>query len=456
MLNKIAFRRVGNFPLFMMQLQQLPTEILLQIVEKLPTKTALESRRWNKWFLEISDYITLSVPLILIFGQFKAGINSRLYKDASSIPELELKTSVNELFLTIRINPTICLLVDNILDIGMRYLKESVHIHGFLKWKLIPYHVVDTMRNESSYKIPVTNQDLDLNDLMNTISNRFFKCTVNHPHRLSVSYIPEFATEVNLTNIHTMVPIGDLTNVQKLRMSSDGRFLDREGSMRYTIFRPIQFHATLKHLILDGPWLETMVDYSRGVIESLSTIKGLETLIVDLDQELHGEKLLYQLIVGLPKLQRFGRLGRVDKKFWRQFSKHQLHNIEQIELGNIKFPSNQLLKDNPQFLRDSGNGCVWTFPNVKRIAIYVGFQGNLDADDLLNVMKRFKEGLPSVPRPALLKRIDLFQVADVDLLQPTRWNYVSQKHGGGAPLLIYVTDDYVIDGPLQKESRTFQ
>jgi hypothetical protein len=51
--------------------------------------------------------------------------------------------------------------------------------------------------------------------------------------------------------------------------------------------------------------------------------------------------------------------------------------------------------------------------------------------------------------------VDLFQVADVDLLQQTRWTFVSQKHGGGDPLEIYVTDDYVIDGPYQKESRTF-
>jgi hypothetical protein len=434
-------------------MNELPSEILLQILDFLPCRQLVESRRWSKRFQLLSKFVPIPFKIVLIFGLFATEIQLKIEYSGQRISEIDLRES-QDFFVVIRMNPTTCRLVEPIADVALDYLKEEL---PFLEWKarMVLFHVVDVLRTESSYRVSSDQVDLDLYEITNTISNEFLNATVQHPHLFTMTYVPENARTIQLLHVHSMIAIGDIPNVESLTLSSDGRFLDREGVIRYTIFRPIQAHPTLKHLILDGPWLETMMDYSRGAIESFMTLKGLETLIVDLDQQLHDPKVLFRLLVGLPKLKRFGRLGRVDRLFWKQFNRHHLPNIETIELGNIKFSSNQLLVDNPKFLAELAIGCIWTFPNIKTVSIYVGYQGNLDSDDLLNIVRKFKEGAPSVPRPPFLKRIHMFQVADVDLLQPARWNYAANTHGGGPPLYVYVTDDFTIEGPLQKYSRTF-
>jgi hypothetical protein len=288
--------------------------------------------------------------------------------------------------------------------------------------------------------MPITDSEIDMYDMMNTFSNEFQKCIVNHPFRLALSYIPEHATEVILTNVHQMVPIGSLPNVVKFTMRSDGRFLEREGIIRYTVFQSIRYHETLQHLILDGPWLESMVDYSLGVIQSLVTIKGLKTLIIDLDQFQHGEKVIYDLLMALSNLNRFGRLGRIGKPFWKLFKKQEISNIRILEVGTIVYSPLQIFQANPEFLSNLGWGCSWTFTNLQQVSIYVGFQHNLDRDDLLEMIKDFKEGIPSLNGPKTVKRIDLFQVADFQMLNQTRWNYVTGKHGG-YPMQVFVTDE---------------
>lgn len=61
-----------------------------------------------------------------------------------------------------------------------------------------------------------------------------------------------------------------------------------------------------------------------GILSTITTFKNLTTLIVDFDQLKHTEQVIYNVIKNLTCLKRLGRLGRVDKKFWRLFKKGEM------------------------------------------------------------------------------------------------------------------------------------
>jgi hypothetical protein len=198
-----------------------------------------------------------------------------------------------------------------------------------------------------------------------------------------------------------------------------------------------------------------MVEYDRGVIDVIKTLKQLQTLVIDLDQQKHGHELIFSIIKEMPRLQHLGRLGRVDRQFWRIFPKQSCTHLRWIEIGSLKFPIASRLSPNPLFLEDLPFGVLWAFPNITRVSIHLGFQGGIDTDLMLNIVKQLKEGLPGDFRKRTLKRINIFQMSDVDLLRPIQWNYVCNTFAGGDPIDIFVTDDSSEDGITGKWFRQF-
>jgi hypothetical protein len=66
-----------------------------------------------------------------------------------------------------------------------------------------------------------------------------------------------------------------------------------------------------------------MFSNQRGILSCISRMVGLTVLIVDFDQVKHTAGLVYNVIKSLPNLKRLGRLGRVDRQFWRLFEKNE-------------------------------------------------------------------------------------------------------------------------------------
>ncbi|KAJ3367660.1 hypothetical protein HDU91_001227 [Kappamyces sp. JEL0680] len=328
-----------------------------------------------------------------------------------------------------------------------------------LRW----HSVLDYQRSESSYKVPGIDTALYGNIL--ALSRGFRHFAVRHPIAEVIRYLPASVQTISFERIHNSIDLGELPGVRSLRLESDGRFLTQEGHFRHLCFQGLVQHQHLRHLILDGPWLQSMIGYSAGVIQYIKTIKGLETLVMDLDMIKHGPDVMYSVFLSLPNLRRIGRLGRVDKRFWRLFPKHGGRGIISVQVGTLKVPSTHLLDGNKNFFPDLAFGLLWAFPNLREVSIFVGFQGS-DTDQLLDIVKQLKEGLPLVykeyepsiradPMLRKLEKVELLQVSDCDLLQPARWNYVASKHGGGRPIVIHATDDASVGGSLGRSYKVF-
>jgi hypothetical protein len=328
--------------------------------------------------------------------------------------------------------------------------------------RLILHSVYDHQRSESSYKIPWIDTQLYTN--LKILTDGFTHFYIRHPIKPVSQFLPSSARQIIFDRIHHSLDLGPLPHVQTLKLRSDGRFLTQEGHFGWNSFEPLAHHTSLRHLILDGPWLQTMMDYSTGVLNYIKTIKGLETLILDLDQTKQGPDLLYSLIAELPNLKHLGRLGRVDKKFWRLFSKSSCSHIHNIDVGTLKVPVTHLLDSNKSFFPDLAFGLLWCFPNLTRLRIYIGFQ-DCQPDVLLDIIKQLKEGLPLIykeyeasiasdPKLRKLEAIDLLQMSDVSLLQSMQWNYVATKHGGGNPITISATDG-ITEGKIGRNYRIF-
>ena len=326
------------------------------------------------------------------------------------------------------------------------------------RYVLIWDQLLDRQRSESSYRGELINEGMyqAIGHLL--MGKGFRHVTIRHPIPSMALFIPSNVTSINFERVHnSMNHFENLKRIRRLRFESDGRFLNEEGQFDYFGFQSLATNNIhLKHLILEGPWLECMINYSRGAIEAFKSIKGLETLIIDLDMIKYGPDLLHSVIVSLPFLKRVGRLGRVDKRFWRLFPKFSCEKVTIIELGTLKVPHTLLQDVNPSFLKDLAFGILWSFPKVKTLKIFLGFQSGSDQDLLLDIVKTLKEGIPVVyreyeastyadPNNRKLERVEFFQCSDVELMQDTRWNYVALKHGGGNPITIFATDNSTTD-----------
>ncbi|KAI8892518.1 hypothetical protein BC833DRAFT_570025 [Globomyces pollinis-pini] len=418
-------------------MDQIPTELILYIFEYLPCESLLRMRRVSRTMYNLSLAIPLPIEVVAVLGY--QDFNMEISKTSQQI-HIKNQPYTHWLYVNLSFESNE-LTMENILDCCTEYVAQRTTQKVQLNFNTL----VNNTRNNT----------LKEYEHVRTGFQGIGHLVVSNPAQSCLLQMPSTVKSLSLVSVHTELSIGTLKNTERLTLQSDGRFYDQEGIFSWRAFEGLRNHLTLKHLILDGPWLEMMIEYSFGVLEIIKSIKGLTTLLIDLDQEKHGAQTIYSLFNSLEHLESFGRLGRVDRSFWRLFSKQKCVKIKSIQLGNIKVPIAHRLSPNLKFLPDLAFGVVWAFPNIETVSINIGFQGGLDTDILLDIAKQLKDGLPGSENKSKLKRLEMFQVSDVDLLRAFQWNYVALTYGGGEPISIYVTDDAVIGGNTGRCARTF-
>ncbi|KND03476.1 uncharacterized protein SPPG_00960 [Spizellomyces punctatus DAOM BR117] len=263
--------------------------------------------------------------------------------------------------------------------------------------------------------------------------------TVHNPPSSVLHTLPSRNTIslLDLADIHTQIDLSPLSasslpyrHMKHLYLRSDGRFHDTRGIIRSSSLLPLQELSTLETLELDGPWLHDMCDDPFSAIHTLSTLTNLRTLMADFEPKLHTEVALANLIRSLPNLRSLGRLGYVDRAFWRQFRNLEASHLKHLSLGTRKEPfSSSLSQYSPRFLTDMALGILFLCPEVEELEVWMGFHGDLD--NLLSAVKRLREGgTTSDPsRKSKLRRMKVYQAVDVANIDAQGWKYAVEVEG---------------------------
>ena len=434
-------------------MNDLPNELLYHIFSFLPANSLFSILFVCKKFKRIADEVNVPIRVFLAVDSYQEFLKIGLHRKTEMI-----SVSPFDFWLEICLSTRNPLILVGSNDYTSFYQQT---LHSYCASQMAGRSFIllldtfdDRQRSESSYKIPWIDTKLYQN--IRDLTSGFHVARIRHPIRNCVDFLPIGLRKLYLERVHNSVDLKNLMGLEYLHLSSDGRFLTQEGLFNYSCFGGLEHHQTLRHLVFDGPWLESMISYSQGAIDIFKTIHGLETLIIDLDMAKYGAESLYSLITSLPNLKRFGRIGGIDRRFWRLFPKFGNKSMSIIEVGSIKFPHTLLRDLAPSFLKDLALGLLWAFPNLKVIRIYMGFQGgNNCIDTLLEIVKQMKEGIPIVfkeyeqsilpdPSNRVLERVELFQVSDIQLFQASQWKYVAKRHGGGSPISISASDDLLI------------
>ncbi|KAI8591717.1 hypothetical protein BDZ88DRAFT_29652 [Geranomyces variabilis] len=231
---------------------------------------------------------------------------------------------------------------------------------------------------------------------------------------------------LDLTDIHTQLDLLPLAtpayaNLKHLHLTSDGR-LER-GSVRAVSLNCLaKLHASLETLELDGPWMQDMLDFPHVVFDMLEKLTALKTLLADFEPRRHSPEAVARLVRKMPNLRSLGRLGFVDRAFWRLLRSHDGAHLTCLTVGNKKEPfSNRPTNCPPGFIPDLALGILIACSNVTDLTIWMGFRGEIDG--LLGVVRRIREGgITSDPdRKSKLAMLRVFQAVDAGNLDTKAW-----------------------------------
>ncbi|KAJ3179647.1 hypothetical protein HDU87_002853 [Geranomyces variabilis] len=231
---------------------------------------------------------------------------------------------------------------------------------------------------------------------------------------------------LDLTDIHTQLDLSSLAtpafeNLKHLHLTSDGR-LER-GSVRAVSLNCLtNLHASLETLELDGPWMQDMFDFPHVVFDMLEKLTALKTLLADFEPRRHSPEAVARLVRMMPNLRSLGRLGFVDRAFWRLLRSHDGAHLTVLTVGSKKEPfSSRPTNCPPGFIPDLALGILIACPNVTDLTIWMGFRGEIDG--LLGVVRRIREGgITSDPeRKSKLAMLRVFQAVDAGNLDTKAW-----------------------------------
>jgi hypothetical protein len=262
---------------------------------------------------------------------------------------------------------------------------------------------------------------------------QFTELSLIHPYNTSlytIPHLPEIRL-LDLLNIHEQLNLSCLVEciqLHTLSFQSDGRLLDDTGIVRAVSFDPLIHVPSLRSLHFYGPWLQSMVDVPLNMISKIQRLSFLTSLLIDLDYQRLGSKVILNLFASLPHLKSFGRLGRVDKSFWRECPKASGRQLESLVLGMARYTLNSRFVRNPDFLSDLAMGVLWFAPSIKHLEIWMGFQA--EEDHLYDALARIKEG-PSWPLDSdvhvkQLQTIDIYQMLDISNLDDRAWKRLAE------------------------------
>ena len=230
---------------------------------------------------------------------------------------------------------------------------------------------------------------------------------------------------LDVLEVHRQLDLSSLPpTLRGLSLDSDGRLQDETGIILHSSFRPLCSRATpVTCLRLQGPWLQHMIEYPAGLLSIIHSLSSLTTLCIDLDYPARGSDAILSLFSALPHLKSFGRLGRVNKSFWRLTQKAQGSHLRHLSLGTPKYPYAHRLTPNLEFLRDLAMGVLWFAPCLETLELWMNYTG--EDETLRSVLQRIKKGvdwdLPQGITPKKLKKIKIYQVLDLNALDDRAW-----------------------------------
>ncbi|KAJ3156256.1 hypothetical protein HDU86_004020 [Geranomyces michiganensis] len=238
---------------------------------------------------------------------------------------------------------------------------------------------------------------------------------------------------LDLSDIHTQLDLSPLAtsayeNLKHLHLTSDGR-LER-GSIRAVSLNCLtKLHASLVTLELDGPWMQDMLDFPHVVFSMLEKLTALRSLLADFEPRRHSPEAVARLVRTMPNLRSLGRLGFVDRQFWKHLRSYEGSHLTSLTVGNKKEPfSNRPASCPPGFISDLALGLLIACSNVTDLTIWMGFRGEVNG--LLGVIRRIREGgITSDPeRRSKLSTLKIFQAVDVGNLDTRAWQIGVGRH----------------------------
>ena len=300
----------------------LPNELWRNIFSLLPAKSLYNCLFVQRKWTCICSMVRIRIIVYLSLDSYPFPFQILKLDSKSKLEEWNIANL--DINLEVKLSTLHIIKIENLNTTLEDYVKQILKERSF---ELIYMHLLDKQRSASSYKENSVNESLY--ERIYHLMKEFKMITIRHPASFSALYIPKSISFLNFERVHNSLQGFEcIREVKYLRMESDGRFLNQESQFDFNSFKILStMNVYLKHLILEGPWLQSMINYSIGAIEAFKSIKCLETLVIDLDMIKYGPDLLYSVIISLPKLKRFGRLGRVDKQFWRLFPKHSCTNL---------------------------------------------------------------------------------------------------------------------------------
>jgi hypothetical protein len=242
--------------------------------------------------------------------------------------------------------------------------------------------------------------------------------------------------ENQLINVELLdfMEVGARIDLRPLRSCNQLKSMALQGSARRLyqettqIFNASDFRDlphTLETLHFYGPWLEKWILNYMDMFSIMAKLENLTYLMIDLDFQTLGGDIILDLFCSLPKLKKFGRLGRVDKQFWRMCPKAIGHKLTMLSVGCPKNPYVTPLNRQSQstFLTSLGLGVVWFAPSIIKLEIWMGYEA--DQYRLIEALSRIKEGpsweLDSNVKVKRLKKINIFEVSDIASVDDRAW-----------------------------------
>ena len=473
-----------------------PIEILLLILSFIPCVAHVwRLRRLNKLFYSL---ITLQAEMPPVLMQLAIQPDSSLtipwdfgFDDISHWTfSLTLNsTTLQSIGLhSDSIDATIIALARRLLQSSTRMVSiKPFHLVVFMaSHNLQPLRLVPSPYSKSGVitlnSLSHSSQNNDSENLLQckTFLSRFAHVTVKSPnitHSHSLLLLFQSINVLSILDTHriTHLAIHDITQplefsidclsrfdaLESIHLESSGRLGDASAStagnsiFRQASFRLLNTLPGLVTLTLDGPWLQTMMDDPISFISNtLPQLKHLQSLEVDFDLLTHTPQHIFNLVQSLPCLTRLGRLGRVDKTFWKLFKRGGCRRIRSLAVGTCKYPYCHRITTNPRFITDLAFGLLWTFPNLEHLRIYVGYQPGILMETLLEIIKRLKEGIdwysnqdsdgnsiPVVVTDRKLKQVDILQAVDIESVYIQQWSLVAALHAGGPPVSVFISND---------------
>ncbi|KAJ3299251.1 hypothetical protein HK104_009554 [Borealophlyctis nickersoniae] len=279
-----------------------------------------------------------------------------------------------------------------------------------------------------------------------TEAAQLFGCkevVLENPPDDALQYCPQPTHSLALVHLHAPVNLDALSSIthfrrlSTLRFESDGAISGQSGNIRTITLIPLRFVSpTLTHLELEGPWLDRIVSDPLGLVHILADLTSLQHLTADFDQRSIGVKPLVHLIQSLPNLVSLGRLGSVDSKFWRSWSKGAGGRLRRMAFGKRVYGLN-LHSGMPGLIKDMPIGVMFWAPAVEVLEIWMGYQELMD--ELLIAVKRLCEGglapdPDTPPPPRKLRRVDIYEAPPFGTVSsPHGWKYVGVGRGLKAP-----------------------